>query len=69
MVNILKDVLSSGNISCEFFSELLDKIDISRYGSTSKNFKQIADWDPKISLNEGIVRTVDYIKKNLDNYL
>ena len=69
MVNIIKDLLPNSNIVHQPFPELLDKIDINRYVSTSKKLKQISGWAPKISLHEGIVRTVEYYKKNLDNYL
>ena len=69
MVNIIKDILPQSKIVHQPFPELLDKIDINRYVSTSKKLNQMTDWTPKISLRNGIAKTIEYYKKNLDNYL
>jgi dTDP-glucose 4,6-dehydratase len=34
----------------------------------NKKIKQLTDWQPKTSLQEGLAITTEWIKKNLDNY-
>lgn len=69
MVNIIKDIIPNSDIVHQPFPELLDKIDINRFVSTSKKLKQIGQWVPEIPLKEGIARTIEFYKKNLNNYL
>lgn len=69
MVNIIKDILPHSKIVHQPFPELLDKIDINRYVSTSKKLNHMTDWVPKISLRKGIAKTIEYYKNNLDYYL
>lgn len=45
------------------------KIDIGDYYGTSEKFTKISGWKPKVTLDEGLDRTVSYYKEYKSNYL
>jgi len=45
------------------------KIDIGDYYSDYGKFSGITGWQPKISLKDGIKKSIDFYKENLDIYL
>jgi UDP-glucose 4-epimerase len=45
------------------------KIDIGNTYSSFKKFRSATGWQPRISLEEGLARTVDYYRRYRDHYL
>jgi len=69
MVNIISDTVGKGKIVFQPFPDTLNKIDINRFVSSIEKLKKTTGWLPEISLEEGIFRTIEYYKRNLDAYL
>ncbi len=51
------------------FPEFRKSIDIGDYYSNYKKSQKILSWEPKVSLKEGLIRTINFYKKNLGFYL
>ena len=45
-----------------------EKSEIERLWVDNSKAKKLMGWEPKISLDEGLKRTIDWISGNLDNY-
>lgn len=67
--NELKKIDS--NVKVEFipFPKENKKIDIGNYYSNIDLSKEILNWSPEIKLNKGLKKTINFYKKNLENYL
>lgn len=50
------------------FPEDRKKIDIGDYYSSFKLFNSVTGWEPKINLQEGMKRTIDYFKPRKEQY-
>ncbi|MFM7230014.1 MAG: NAD-dependent epimerase/dehydratase family protein [Cyanobacteriota bacterium] len=51
------------------FPEERKRIDIGDYYSDHAMASSLLDWTPRVSLEEGLMRTVNYFRQNLDLYL
>lgn len=47
----------------------LKSVDFQRFYSTSNKIKKDLNWHAKISIEEGIIKTIKYYKSNINNYL
>ena len=45
------------------------KIDIGDYFSDFKLATNLLGWEPKVTLEEGLKKTVSYYRENLENYV
>jgi UDP-glucose 4-epimerase len=52
----------------EFPPERL-RIDIGDYFADDRRFRELSGWNPKVSLEEGLARTVSYYQSRLSNYV
>lgn len=59
----------TGKIKIVPFPEERKKIDIGDFYGTSELLHKDTGWSPQISLNDGLRRTVEYYRKNLNHYL
>ena len=60
---------SGGNYELKTFPEDRKKIDIGDYYSDFTLIKDTLGWQPKIALADGLARSFDYFKVNMDKYL
>ena len=44
------------------------KSEVTRLFADSSKAKEILDWSPKVTLDEGLLLTINWIKKNMENY-
>lgn len=44
------------------------KSEVNRLWADNRRAKRLLAWKPKVSLDEGLLRTIDYISANLDRY-
>ena len=44
-------------------------IDIGDYYADDQRFRSLTGWAPKVDLAEGLLRTLDYYRKNFHLYL
>ena len=72
----LLDIISSINkyiITTRYnlipYPEKFGKIDFNRFFCSFDKINKTLDWSPKISIDNGIKKTIEYYKKNLKNYL
>ena len=59
----------SGEYELIAFPEDRKKIDIGDYYTDYSKIKDAFEWDPKVSLSEGLKRSVDYYRSSLEKYL
>jgi nucleoside-diphosphate-sugar epimerase len=45
------------------------RIDIGDFYNDFGKIRQELGWEPQVSLREGLARTVDYYRRNIDHYL
>jgi len=65
---ILFKVSGGGKVTVVPFPEDKKKIDIGDYYGDFSAFNKATGWAPKVGLEEGLKRTVDYFRKNLKAY-
>ena len=51
------------------FPEERKAIDVGDFVCDYKAFQSTFDWDPKVNFREGISKSIDYYRKNLDYYI
>lgn len=69
LADILTSLDASGSYRIHPFPEDRKKIDIGDYYSDYTRIHAALSWKPKISLREGLKRTVDYYRTHLKEYL
>jgi UDP-glucose 4-epimerase len=67
-VKILLDVCGTGSYTLVPFPEEKKKIDIGDAYSDYEKIKNVLGWEPKVSLREGLERTVAYYRTNKEHY-
>jgi dTDP-glucose 4,6-dehydratase/UDP-glucose 4-epimerase len=68
IVKILIKLNGGGSYKLVPFPENSKKIEIGDYIADHSKIKKELGWEPKIGLNEGLKRTLDYYKKNKAHY-
>lgn len=69
LADLLVELYGSGSYSIHSFPADRKKIDIGDYYSDFSKFESSTGWKPKISLREGLSRTIEYYKSSLTQYL
>jgi UDP-glucose 4-epimerase len=68
LAKLLIEINGSGEYIVREFPEERKKIDIGDYYSDFSKFKSAVDWQPKVSLRDGLATTLEYFRKNLSHY-
>jgi UDP-glucose 4-epimerase len=69
LADLLVELHGSGSYSVHSFPEDRKKIDIGDYYSEISKYESVVDWTPKVSLREGLARTLEFYKVNITHYL
>lgn len=69
LADLLVEVNGSGTYTIHSFPADRKKIDIGDYYSDPGKYKAAVGWQPKVSLHEGVARTLEFYKANLSHYL
>lgn len=69
LVKLLISLAGKGSYKLVPFPEERKKIDIGDFYSDYSKFKKMTGWIPKITLQEGLKRTIQYYETHKDNYL
>lgn len=69
LADLLVEVNGRGNYSVHSFPAERKRIDIGNYYSDYSKIKSILGWRPKVSLHEGLKRTLTYYRDNLAKYI
>ncbi len=69
MVDMVLETVGQGLKEYIPFPPELEKIDLPRFVSDCSLFKNLCGWSPKISLKNGIKKTVSFYRQYLDKYI
>ena len=69
LADLLVESNGSGKYTVQTFPKDRKKIDIGDYYSDFSKYKAAVGWTPKVSMREGLDRTLKYYKMNLSNYI
>ena len=70
VAKLLQNIAGTGVEICPIpFPEERKKIDIGSFYGTSEKFFKVTGWQPKISLQEGLQKTVEYYRQHGAHYL
>lgn len=69
LANLLIQIAGKGDYKIRQFPEERKKIDIGDYYSNDALIRQTLGWEPKITLKEGLLQTVNYYRKHLKSYI
>jgi UDP-glucose 4-epimerase len=69
LAQMLLDIHGAGSYKLIPFPSDRKKIDIGDYYSNFDRIRQQLMWEPKVLLNEGLKRTLDYFREHLQHYL
>ena len=68
MAKYICEVVGKGRIKKVSWPENYERIETGSYVSDISKAKKYFNWEPNVSFNEGIVKTVEYYKKFRKNY-
>lgn len=69
LANLLITLNKDGEYSLKEFPADRQKIDIGNYYSDSTKFGSLTGWVPKVNLDEGLLRTLEYYRKYMNHYI
>lgn len=69
LADLMIEVRGSGTYTIREFPEDRKRIDIGDYYADYTLIQQTVDWRPRVTLREGIQRTLNYYEECLDRYL
>lgn len=69
LAKLLVKINGKGHIILKQFPKFRKKIDIGDYYSSYRLFKSVTGWKPKISLIQGLEKTLNYYNKNIKYYI
>lgn len=68
MVNTIIDTVGSGQLVQKEWPKEWENVETGGFYANIDKLKKAIDWEPKISIKEGIKQTVDYYKKHRKHY-
>jgi UDP-glucose 4-epimerase len=69
LVALLIEVAGSGSVRFVEWPPEKKRIDIGSFYSDSSKFRRTVGWVPRVGLREGLQRTIEYYRLNLDHYI
>jgi len=69
LADLLVKLNGSGSYTVRVFPSDRKKIDIGDYYSDFKKFTAAVGWEPQVSLTDGLTKTIEYFRANLDSYI
>lgn len=69
LAKLLVEVNGEGTYELRTFPEDRKRIDIGDYYSNFNKFSAEVGWEPKVNLTEGLTKTLEYYRTNLDHYV
>jgi UDP-glucose 4-epimerase len=69
LADLLVRLNGSGTYAVRVFPGDRKKIDIGDYYSDFRKFTTAVGWEPKVGLVEGLTKTIEYFRANLDSYI
>lgn len=69
LADLLVRAGGGGQYRVREFPENRKRIDIGDYYSDDRRARELLGWDPQVDLADGLARTVEYYRRNLEHYL
>lgn len=69
LADLLVEINGSGEYAVRPFPPDRKRIDIGDYYADFSQIRSVLGWEPKVSLREGLARTVAFYREHLDHYL
>jgi UDP-glucose 4-epimerase len=69
LANLLVKVNGSGEFQTRAFPDERKRIDIGDYYADDSHIRSELGWAPQVNLEEGLIRSLDYYRRHLVNYL
>ncbi|TLY43848.1 MAG: NAD-dependent epimerase/dehydratase family protein [Nitrospirae bacterium] len=69
LADLLVEVNGGGRYEIRSFPPERKRIDIGDYYADYSRIRSVLEWEPKVSLREGLARTVAFFRDNLAHYL
>jgi UDP-glucose 4-epimerase len=69
LVSLLLEVAGAGSMRFVEWPPDKKRIDIGSFYSDSTKFRRAVGWRPRVSLREGLERTIAFYRQNLDQYI
>jgi UDP-glucose 4-epimerase len=69
LASLLVELNGKGEYSVCTYPEERKKIDIGDYYSDYNKFKNSTGWEPRINLRDGLTKTLEYFRENLNYYI
>jgi UDP-glucose 4-epimerase len=69
LVHLLLDVAGRGSVRFVDWPEEKKRIDIGSFYSDSTKFQRATDWQPAVTLREGLTRTLSYYRQHFARYV
>ena len=69
LASLLTRVAGSGRFELKEFPAERKRIDIGDYFADDRRFRNLTGWTPRVALEEGLARTVDYYRERLPDYV
>jgi nucleoside-diphosphate-sugar epimerase len=69
LASLLVEVNGGGEFRVRTFPEDRRRIDIGDYYADDRRIRSVLGWEPKVSLREGLARTLTFYRAHLKQYL
>ena len=69
LVALIIEVAGRGSVRYVEWPPEKKRIDIGSFYSDSSKFRRTVGWKPQVGLREGLQRTIDYFRRNLEHYV
>jgi UDP-glucose 4-epimerase len=69
LVALLVEIAGTGQMRLSEWPAEKKAIDIGSFYSDSNKFRQLTGWRPRVSLRDGLARTIAYYREHLPRYL
>lgn len=65
---LIKQINPQAEIICEEQRLRPEKSEVNRLLGSNEKIKKLTDWQPKFTFEQGIAKTIDFFRENLDKY-
>ncbi len=65
---LIKQINPNAKIVCDEIRLRPENSEVNRLLGSNKKIKELTNWEPKYSLEEGLRETIEFLKKNIDKY-
>jgi UDP-glucose 4-epimerase len=69
LAQMLLATAGTGRFDIKEFPEAHKRIDIGDYFADDRRFRELTGWAPRVSLGDGLARSVDYYRQHLASYI